>query len=585
MWQMLCYLQIWCNYKGVDMEIRLTIDGKSVKADDQMTILQVARAKGIDIPTLCYLKDVNEPASCRVCVVEVEGMRNLVTACTTKVRDGMVIRTNTMRVVRARKTALELLLSNHNKNCLDCPKNLKCDFQRLVEKFDCKSSKFEGETTKSAIDDSNHSIVRDVSKCILCGKCVSVCAKRQGCFAIEKINRGFETKIGTNFDKPMQESTCVGCGQCVLVCPTGALSLHSNVDDVMKLLSRNDDVIKVAQVAPSVRVSIGEEFGGKIGEFKEGQMVSALKELGFDYVFDVNMGADFTVVEEAQELIEKLQSGKGLPLFTSCCPAWFNYCEKMYPEFVGNMSSSKSPNEMLGSLVKYYFEQLGKKVEIVSVMPCTAKKREIIAHGTIDYSITTRELGKLIKLKNIDFNKLPESEFDDPFGEYTGAGLIFGVTGGVTEAALRYAVYKLTGKTRDIIEEVRYSEGVKEVTTSIGDTKINLAIVHGLANAPKVLDAIKSGEKNYQFVEIMACPGGCVNGGGQSFVDYNKTDVEEVIKRRSATIYKADWDMKFKQSGENQGVATIYKELLNGDHELIHKLLHYTHPKDSMYLK
>jgi len=556
--------------------MEIIIDGKSCLCDNGQTVLQVARNNGIEIPTLCYLKDVNEPASCRVCVVEIEGMNKLVTACSTKVREGMVVKTNTLKVIKARKNALELLLSNHNQNCLACPKNLKCEFQKLCEKFHCNADMFAGERNNFVLDNSNHAIVRDESKCILCGKCVSVCAKKQGCHAISKINRGFETKIGTAFDRPMQDSTCVGCGQCVLVCPTGALRQVNEIDEVLNILSE-DDVIKVAQVAPAVRVGIGEEFGNEIGTFAEGKMISALKELGFDYVFDVNMGADFTVIEEGNELIEKLNSGKDLPLFTSCCPGWFNYCEKFYPEYVKNLSTSKSPNEMLGSLVKYYFEGQGKKVKIVSIMPCTAKKREILARGTIDKSLTTRELGEMIRLKGLDFNSLPDGKFDDPFGEYTSAGLIFGVTGGVTEAALRYAVYKVTGKKTGIIEDVRYSEGVKEVTVDLGGRKVNLAIVHGLANAPKVMDALKTGEKKYDFVEVMACPGGCVNGGGQPFVDYSKVDVDDVIKKRSASIYKADGDMKFKDSTENRGVAQIYKEVLNNDPHLIHKLFHYEH--------
>lgn len=559
--------------------MEIIIDNKKCSCQSGQTILQVARENNIDIPTLCYLKGVNEPASCRVCVVEVEGMPKLVTACSTKVRENMVVKTNTTKVIKARKSALELLLSNHNQNCLACPKNLKCDFQKLCKQFNCSAEKFEGELGEFKIDNSNHAIVRDESKCILCGKCVAVCANRQGCYAIEKINRGFETKIGTAFDRPMQQSTCVGCGQCVLVCPTGALRQVNEVDEVLNILDEKD-VIKVVQVAPAVRVGIGEEFGGEMGAFAEGKMVSALKQLGFGYVFDVNMGADFTVIEEGNELIEKLQSGENLPLFTSCCPAWFNYCEKFYPEYVKNLSSSKSPNEMLGSLVKHYFEGQGKKVKIVSVMPCTAKKREILARGTIDKSITTRELADLIRLKGLDFNSLPDSKFDDPFGEYTSAGLIFGVTGGVTEAALRYAVYKVTGQKTGIIQDVRYSDGVKEVTVDLAGKKVSLAIVHGLANAKKVMEDIKSGNKKYDFVEVMACPGGCVNGGGQPYVDYNKVDVEEVIKKRSASIYKADGDMKFKDSTENQGVMQIYKDVLKNDQHLIHQLFHYEHKKD-----
>lgn len=561
------------------MKVNLTIDGIPVVADSNDTILEVAKKVKIDIPTLCFLKNINEPASCRICVVEIEGLKKLMTSCTTKVREGMVVKTNSSRVINARKKVMELLLSNHNKNCLNCPKNLKCYFQSLCEKFSVDTERYAGETSSNTIDDSNHAIVRDDSKCILCGKCISVCAKRQGCSAITKINRGFATKIGTAFDRPLQESPCVGCGQCVLVCPTGALTQKTEIHEVLDLLDEKD-VIKVAQVAPAVRVAIGEEFGEKIGSFAEGKMVSALKAIGFDYVFDVNMGADFTVVEEANELIEKLTSGKGLPLFTSCCPAWFNYCEKFYPDYVKNLSTSKSPNEMLGSLVKYFFESQGKKVKIVSIMPCTAKKREILARGTIDKSLTTRELAQLIRLKSINFERLDDSKFDDPFGEYTGAGLIFGVTGGVTEAALRYATYKLTGKKQDIIESVRYGDGVKEVAVNLGDKKLNLAIVHGLANAPKVMDALQSGDKKYDFVEVMACPGGCVNGGGQPFVDYNLHDVNEVILKRSQSIYNADGNMKFKSTEENKGVKKIYKDVLHDDKALIHKLLHYEHDKN-----
>lgn len=558
------------------------INGLKFEANANDTILDVARRNGIDIPTLCYLKNLNEPASCRVCMVEVEGMKNLVTACSTKVRENMVIKTTTNKVLRARRNAVELLLSNHNKHCLTCQKNTNCALQKLCVKLNCNSEKYAGEISKFLIDDTNHAISRDDSKCILCGKCVEVCAKRQGCSAITKINRGFDTKIGACFDRPMQDSACIGCGQCTLVCPTGALVMKNNINEVLDILDEND-VIKVAQVAPSVRVAIGEEFGGEIGAFEEGKMVTALKECGFDYVFDVNNGADFTVIEEGNELIQRLTEKKGLPLFTSCCPAWFSYCEKFYPEFVNNLSTAKSPNEMMGSLVKYYFEQQGKKVKIVSIMPCTAKKREVIAHGEIDQSITTRELAKLIRMKNINFNTLPESKFDNPFGEYSGAGLIFGVTGGVTEAALRYAVYKLTGRKQDVIDAVRYSNGVKEVDVSIGEQIIRLAIVHGTANAPRVLEAIKTGEKMYDFVEIMACPGGCVNGGGQPLVDYNEVLVDEVIKKRSASIYKADGDCKFKESSENESVRKIYEELLHGDHELIHKLLHYIHDGKRVY--
>lgn len=556
------------------MYINLVIDNKKIVAKSDATILEVARENGIDIPTLCYLKNLNSPASCRVCVVEVEGLRNLVTACSTKVKDGMVIRTNTTKVLDARKTALELLLSNHNKDCLSCPKNLKCDFQKITERFGCNTHKYEGASVKPQIDDSNYAIVRDESKCILCGKCVAVCKLKQGCSAISKTGRGFETRVGTAFNMPLADTTCVGCGQCTLVCPTGALTLKNDIADVLEILDKKD-TIKVAQVAPAVRVAIAEEFGYPIGTFAEGKMVSALKKSGFDFVFDVNNGADFTVIEESQELIKRLEAVDNLPLFTSCCPAWFNFCEKFYPDFVNNISSTKSPNEMLGSLVKYYFENKGKKVEIVSIMPCTAKKREIMARGTIDKCLTTRELAKLIRLKGIDFASLEDENFDNPFGEYSGGAVIFGVTGGVTESALRYTVHKLTGKKQDIIEDVRYSEGVKEVITTVGDKKLRLAIVHGLNNAHKVMLDIISGNKKYDFVEVMACTGGCVNGGGQPLVDYSKVDEKEVIKKRGSALYGVDGNCKFKDAGENPAVSEIYSDLLKNDPHLIHKLLHY----------
>ncbi|MBQ7327904.1 MAG: (2Fe-2S)-binding protein [Clostridia bacterium] len=561
--------------------MEIIVDGKKYIAENGETILQVARRNGIEIPTLCFLKGVNEPASCRVCVVEVEGVKNLCTACSTKVFDGMVVKTNTNKVIRARKNAIELLLSNHNQNCLSCPKNLQCQFQKLCNQFQC-TNKFKGEMNEFAYDDTNHAIVRDESKCILCGKCVAVCAKRQGCSAIGKVGRGFETKVSTPFDRDMQHSACVGCGQCVLVCPTGALTQKNDTSKVMDILCE-DDVVKIAQVAPAVRVSLGEAFGNEIGTFVEGKMVSALKELGFDFVFDVNTGADFTVVEEAGELLERLERKENLPLFTSCCPAWFNYCEKFYPEYANNMSTAKSPNEMLASLVRYYFEKQGKKVKIVSVMPCTAKKREILTHGVIDQCITTRELADLIKLKSINFNTLEDKKFDDPFGEATSSALIFGVTGGVTEAALRYAVFKTTGKKQGIVEEVRFSDGVKEVSVDLAGKKLNLAIVHGLTNAKAVMEEIKSGKRKYDFVEVMACPGGCVNGGGQIYVDYDKVDVEEVIKKRSASIYKVDGDCKFSGSEENKSVAKIYDELLGNDKHLIHDLLHYKRADKNFY--
>lgn len=556
------------------MEVNVIINGKSVKAKQGQTILEVAKENNIYIPTLCFLKEINQPSSCRVCVVEVEGAKNLVTSCSYKIKEGMVIKTNTQKVLNARKMAIELLLSNHNKDCTSCPKNLKCELQKLSNEYLCDSSKFDGEILNAIYDDSNGTIVRDTSKCILCGKCVAVCSQIQSVNAIGKTNRGFNTQIGTSFNKPLINTTCVGCGQCTLVCPTGALTVKNEIDKIQDILNKTD-VIKVAQIAPAVRVAMSEEFGADIGTFEECKLVSALKECGFDYVFDVCCGADFTVIEESEELIKRIKSKKGEPLFTSCCHAWVKFVQKFYPEQEKNLSSCKSPSEMLASLVKYHFESLGKRVEVVSVMPCSAKKIEVMERGDISVSITTRELAKLIKLKGINFNKLEESSFDNPFGEYTSAGLIFGASGGVCEAALRYALFKLTGKKQDIIKSVRVVRGVKEVNLKAGNIELKLAIVSGLKNAKNLIEKINSGKKKFDFVEVMACTGGCINGGGQPFVDYNQTELDEVINKRRESLLNKDKTMQIKSSEDNLSVQKIYTELLKNDKKLIHNLLHY----------
>lgn len=556
------------------MEINLTINGKNIKCQSGKTILEVAKENNINIPSLCFLKNINEPSSCRVCVVEVKGAKSLQTACSTQVQDGMEVITNSQKVLKARKTALELMLSNHNGNCPSCPKNLKCELQKLASVYGCNSQQFDGEKTESVYDNSSCSIIRDTSKCILCGKCAAVCSKIQDVNAIGKINRGFNTQIGTAFNEPLNKTTCVGCGQCVLVCPTGALMVKNDVEKVEQILNKNG-VIKIAQVAPAVRVALSEEFGLEIGTFEEGKLVAALKECGFDYVFDVTCGADFTVIEEAEELIKKIKAKKNEPLFTSCCHAWVNYVEKFYPEFQTNISSCKSPSEMLAGLTKYYFETKGQKVEIVSIMPCTAKKKEITDRNDISASLTTRELANLIRKKGIDYNHLKEENFDNPFGEYTSAGIIFGVSGGVCEAAMRYALYKLTGKKQDIIKQVRNSNGIKEVNLKAGSVELKLAIVSGLANAKKLLEKIKQGKKGYNFVEVMACPSGCINGGGQPYVDYNNTPLEVVIEKRKQGIYNKDASMQIKSSEDNQTMQTIYNELLKNDKKLIHNLFHY----------
>ena len=556
-------------------QFEIIIDNQKVKVNSNQTILEAAKSIGINIPTLCFLKDINEPASCRVCVVEVEGARNLVTSCNTKVRPNMVVKTNSDKVLNARKTTIELLLSNHNKNCLSCSKNLNCTLQKLSKDLHCNADRFTGEVTKSEIDFSSPSIVRDQSKCILCGRCVAVCSSRQGVDAIGKIGRGFNTSIGCAFETGLDKSTCVGCGQCINVCPTGALREANDINKVLNFLN-DENVETVVQVAPSVRVALAEEFGAEIGTFCEGKMVSALRKIGFNHIYDVNVAADFTIVEESKELLDRINNKTApLPMFTSCCPGWYKFAEEFAPEFIPNISTCKSPNEMLGSLVKYYFEKQNKKVKIVSIMPCTAKKHEIRRNGEIDANLTTRELAELIKYKNIDFNSLKDEKFDNPFGTYSGAALIFGATGGVMEAALRTANKYLnkTEKPADI-EVVRKSIGRKEVEIKTDTITLKVAIVNGLQNAKNLLQDIKDGKADFHFIEVMACPGGCVNGGGQPIVDYSKTPLSEVISKRTAPLYKEDSSNSVRASHENKAVLEVYKNLLNNDKQLIHKLLH-----------
>ena len=559
-------------------QFEITINGKKVLADASKTILDVAKENNIKIPTLCFLKDINEVSSCRVCVVEVEGARNLVTACSAKCAPNMVIKTNSEKVLKSRKTTVELLLSNHNKNCLSCPKNLNCELQKLSKDLGCDADEFKGEMPKYALDTSSKCIIRDNSKCILCGRCVAVCEKRQGVSAISKDHRGFVTQIGCAFENPITQSSCIGCGQCTLVCPTGALMEKNDVN--MKIKYLNDPEIEtVVQVAPSVRVALAEEFGNEIGTFTEKKMATALHMLGFDHVYDVNNGADFTIVEESKELIDRLTKKTGpLPMFTSCCPAWYKYVIDNEPKMIDNLSTCKSPNEMLGAIVKYKLaKETKKQIKVISIMPCTAKKMEIARDGIIDISLTTRELAELIKKQGIKYNSLPDGEFDKPFGEYSGAALLFGATGGVMEAALRTAIETIENKTYDVtptFEVVRNSPGRKEAEIKAGDLTLRVAIVNGLANAKKLLADIKSGKTTLDFIEVMACPGGCVNGGGQPYVDYNETELKDVIKKRSQSIYKVDEKMANRQSHKNSELKDIYKNLFKGDEHLIHELLH-----------
>ena len=507
--------------------VTLTIDGQEVKAKKGSTILQAARGAGIDIPTLCYLKDIHETGDCRMCIVEVEGARGFVTSCITKATDGMVVRTNTPAVMETRKTILDLTISNHKVECLTCVRDGNCELQNLSKKYHIKEVEFAGERTEHELDELSPSIVRDANKCVLCRRCTATCQKVQEIGAIECLNRGFASEIGTVGNKSLNDVNCTFCGQCIQACPTGALREKDTTDEVWEKL-KDPETYVVVQTAPAVRAALGEEFGMEIGTNVTGKMVTALRRLGFDKVFDTNTGADFTIMEEANEFVERVSNGGTLPMITSCSPGWVKYIEMNYPELWPHLSSCKSPHEMFGAIIKSYFvEKEGidpKKIYVVSVMPCIAKKferqRDEMQNDNmynVDNVITTRELGRMIKQANIEFTKLEDSEFDSPMGEATGAAAIFGTTGGVMEAALRTAQDTLTGKDLDKIdfEAVRGEQGIKRATVNVNGQDIKVVVASGLGNARKIMEEIKSGKADYQFVEIMACPGGCVMGGGQ----------------------------------------------------------------------
>ena len=567
--------------------VTLTIDGESIKVKEGTTILQAAKKAGIDIPTLCFLKDINEVGDCRMCIVEVEGRRGFATSCIEKVKEGMVVHTHTPNVLEARRVILDLIISNHHKDCLTCTRSGNCELQVLATKFNVLNVEYPGEMSKHRIDDKSPAIVRDFNKCILCRRCVATCKNVQGIGAIDCINRGFESCISTVGDHSLNDVNCTFCGQCIQSCPTGALHEKESLNEVWVKL-KDPDAYVVVQTAPSIRVALGEEFGMDIGTNVEGKMITALKRLGFDKVFDTNTGADFTIMEEANEFVERFKAEDSLPMMTSCCPGWVRYVEENYPELLPHLSSCKSPHQMFGALIKSYYAKKENidpsKIYVVSVMPCIAKKfererPEMKNNGLydVDNVITTRELAKMIKQANINFEKLEDSKFDDPMGEATGAGAIFGTTGGVMEAALRTAQDLLTGKDLDRInfEAVRGGKGIKKATVNIAGKEIKVVAASGLKNARKILEEIKQGKADYQFVEIMACPGGCIMGGGQPIKSSKIRSEVDVRKLRAESLYTIDEKSTIRKSHENPVLKKIYKDYLEepGSYRA-HKLLH-----------
>lgn len=567
--------------------VNIKINNMPLSVPKGISILEAARTAGIEIPTLCYLKKINEIGACRICMVEVKGARSLVTACVYPVNEGMEIFTNTERVRKSRKMTLELILSTHDRKCLSCVRSGTCELQQLCKEFGVDDEgRFDGANPVHEYDDSAIHMIRDNGKCILCRRCVAAC-QAQHISVIGANARGFDTHIGSAFERPLDSVACVSCGQCIVNCPTGAIY---EKDDTAKVLEAINDPEKfvVVHTAPSIRVTLGECFGMHIGTNVQGKMVAALRRLGFDKVFDTDFGADLTIVEEANEFLGRVQNGGVLPMITSCSPGWIKYCEHYYPDMLDHLSTCKSPQQMSGAIIKtWYAEKMGidpKDIVVVGIMPCTAKKFETkrddqaaSGYPDVDYSLTTRELGRMIESAGIYFKHLPDEEFDNPLGDSTGAAVIFGATGGVMEAALRTAVEKLSGEELKSLDftEVRGTDGIKEASYTVNGMEVKVCVVSGLANANAIMEKVKNGTADYHFIEIMGCPGGCVNGGGQPIQHAVVRNFVDLKARRAAALYEADKDMPLRKSHESEAVKRLYAEFLGepGSHKA-HEVLH-----------
>lgn len=578
--------------------VNVTIDGHKVSVPEEYTVLEAAQKAGIDIPTLCYLKEINKIGACRVCLVEIKGGKGLQASCVYPVREGLEVFTNTPAVREARKAVVELLISNHPQDCLKCSRSQNCELQALAKKLGITDIRFKGEISTNKSDKSSSAIERNPDKCVLCRRCVAVCAKVQGVSILSAMNRGFNSIVAPAFDHPLDSVNCTLCGQCINVCPVEAIKEKNHIDKVWDALGDSKKHV-VVQTAPAVRAVLGEEFGLPIGTSVTGKMVAALRRLGFAKVFDTDFSADLTILEEGNELLQRLEKGGTLPLITSCSPGWIKYCEHHYPEQLEHLSTCKSPQQMFGTLAKTYYSKIEGidpgEIFSVSVMPCTAKKFEAerpemndSGYQDVDAVLTVRELARMIKQAGIDFNNLPDEEFDLPMGMSTGAGLIFGVTGGVMEAALRTVYEVVTGENLPQLDfkEVRGLDGIKEANIDLKGTPVKVAVAHGLANAKKIMEEVKNGSADYHFIEIMACPGGCIGGGGTPIVDaLQRTKLEEDYRSlRIKAIYGEDTQQKLRKSHENPAVKKLYEDYLGEPlGEKSHHLLHTHYTKRAKY--